>query len=231
MRQFAALHKWPVKERTILLEGESDQRYFALADRLYAEQYGRRLIGDKIAAFPTGIGEDGGSFGLQRNFHPLRAIMDKDVTSDGKKIFHAIAVFDNDLPGVRGFGALTGQHLNYRKWRDVFLLQRVLPMKTRDPVELAKLVDVENASWKGMSCEIEDLVSAELIKEFVNGASNCIEREIEEKNGGLHCFFRSHAKPNFLRFVEENAVLRDVESIVELLKALRFHMELPPDGD
>lgn len=231
VRRFAQLYGWPVAERMLLVEGEHDQRYFALADRLYTESTRMRLLGDRLVTFPTGIGEEGGSFGLQRFFHPLRTIIDRDLTPSGHKVFHAIALFDNDIEGKRGFGALTGQHLNYRKWRDVFLLQRVLPRTTRDPVQLAGLVSTANEPWKNMDCEIEDLVHIDVIKEFVTLHPQAIKREPEERAAGVHCRFERHAKANFIRFVETNALLCDVGSIVDLLKSLRYHLGLPPDGD
>lgn len=231
VRHYAGLFHWPVAERTIVVEGEHDQRYFALADRLHSEKTGLRLLGKRVAAFPTGIGDEGGSFGLQRHFHPLRAIMDRDVTHEGRKVFHAIALFDDDLEGKRGFGALSGQHLNYRKWRDIFLLQRVLPRTTRDPIQLAKLVDEANAPWKGMDCEIEDLISLDVIRAFVAENSGAIFRPLEEKAGGTHCFFKPHFKASFIRFVEANALLYDIVSVVEMLKSLRYYLGLSPDGE
>jgi hypothetical protein len=231
VRRFATLHGWPVAERTILVEGEHDQRYFALADNLYACKTNLRLLGRRLAAFPTGLGGDGGAFGLQRNFHPLRSNMDCDLTSEGRKVFHAIALFDNDLEGKRGFAALTGQHLNYRKWRDVFLLQRVIPRSTRDCDQIAKLVNAANATWQDMDCEIEDLVSVDLINAFLQENPGAVTRDPERHNNGIHCSFQRHAKGPFIRFVEAHALLPDVEQIVELLKSLRYHVALPPDGE
>jgi hypothetical protein len=231
VRGYAGLFHWPVAERTVVVEGEHDQRYLALADRLYFEKTGLRLLGKRLSAFPTGIGDDGGAFGLQRHFHPLRAIMDRDVTQDGRKVFHAVALFDDDLEGKRGFAALSGQHLNYRKWRDVFLLQRVIPRTTRDPDHLAKLVCEANAAWKGMDCEIEDLISVDVIKAFLVDNSGAMSRPLEERVGGAHCFFKPHFKASFIRFVEANALLCDINSIVETLKSLRFHLGLLPDGE
>ena len=184
------------------------------------------LLGPRVAVFPTGIGDEGGSFGLQRHFHPLRAIMDRDMTSNGHKIFHAIALFDDDIEGNRGFAALTGQHLNYRKWRDVFLLQRFIPRSTRDPVQVEKLVENANKNLRRMECEIEDLVAISIIKEFVKENPHCIQRQMEERDGAVHCRFHRHFKANFIRFVERNAILDDLKLIVETLKSLRYHLGL-----
>lgn len=157
--------------------------------------------------------------------------MDRDVTQDGRKVFHAIAVFDDDLEGKRGFGALSGQHLNYRKWRDIFLLKRVLPRTTRDPIHLAKLVEETNAPWKGMDCEIEDLISLDVIRAYIAENPGAIFRPVEEKAGGTHCLFKPQFKASFIRFVEANALLCDIMSVVEMLKSLRFHLGLLPDGE
>ena len=231
VRHYAGLFHWPVADRTILVEGEHDQRYFVLADKLYAEKTQLKLLCSQMAIFPTGIGDEGGSFGLQRHFHPLRAVMDRDMTQNGQKIFHAIALFDDDIEGRRGFGALTAQHLNYRKWRDVFLLQRFIPRSTRDPVQVDKLIGTANNKWRGMECEIEDLVAIDMIKEFVSENPNCIQRQLEERNGAVHCRFHRHAKANFIRFVEKNAILEDLSLIVDTLKSLRYYLGLPPDGE
>ena len=157
--------------------------------------------------------------------------MDRDMTPDGQKIFHAIALFDSDPEGKRGFGSLTGQHLNYRKWRDVFLLQRSIPQTTRDPVQVAHLVDKANEKWRGMDCEIEDLVSLGLIKAFITENPNSVQRPPEESNGAVHCRFHRPAKANFVRFVEGNAILQDLSLIVDALQSLRYHLGLPPDGE
>ncbi len=231
MRAFATLYHWPVAERSILVEGEHDQRYFILASRLHAQKTGLSLLGSRLAIFPTGIGDEGGAFGLQRHFHPLRAIMDRDVTREGRKVFHAIALFDDDMEGNRGFSALTGQHLNYRKWRDVFLLQRVIPRSTRDPDQLAKIVTSSNASWKGLNCEIEDLVGIDIIKAFVDDNPTSLIRQLDERGAAVHCSFKRHAKADFIRFVEKNAVFEDLNTIIEVLKSLRYHLGLAPEGD
>jgi hypothetical protein len=157
--------------------------------------------------------------------------MDRDITPNGQKIFHAIALFDCDTEGKRGFGSLTGQHLNYRKWRDVFILQRSIPRTTRDPVQVAHLVEKDNADSWDMECEIEDLVSLGLIKAFIAMNPSSVQRPPDERNGAVHCRFHRPAKANFVRFVEENAILQDLSLIVDALKSLRYHLGLPPDGE
>jgi hypothetical protein len=80
-------------------------------------------------------------------------------------------------------------------------------------------------------CEIEDLVSSRLITAFVRQNPRCLRRELEERNGAVHCEFQGAHKPNFARFVEMNAALEDLNLIVDALKSLRYHVGLTADGD
>lgn len=230
VRAFAARHRWPIAERSILVEGETDRRYFMLAARLYEEECGRRLLGNDVAVFPTGIGDEGGAFGLQRHFHPLRSVMEIDLTPEGRVVFHAIALFDNDMNGKKGFNALTGQHLNYRRWRDVFLLHRSFPMTTRDPVQVEKLVVAGNEDFKMMDCEIEDLVNESVVDAYAQQNPRAFIRPPSRVGTGIHLSFVKGEKGQFCSFVERYAICDDVRAIIEILKALRYFLGLKPDG-
>ncbi|HEY6152845.1 MAG TPA: hypothetical protein VIW07_03805 [Candidatus Udaeobacter sp.] len=230
-RRFANLFKWPIAERIIIVEGEHDQRYLALADQLYRKETGLHLLGKRLVAFPTGIGDEGGTYGILKHFHPFRTVIDRDVIPTGKKVFHAIALFDDDFEGRRAFNALAGQHLNYIRWRDIFLLRRVMPRTTRANHELIKLIDVQNAAWKDMECVIEDFVSFDVVTAFLQDHPGAMLCDPQRTAGGMHCVFRPQFKSTFVRFVETNALLQDVQNFVELLKSLRYHLGLPPDGE
>ena len=230
-REFASRRGWKISKLNILVEGEHEQRYFSLADRLYREKENKALLSSQISIFPTGIGDEGGSFGLQRHFHPLRAIMDVDLSADGKRACYAVALFDDDIPGRRGFQSLTGQHLTYRKWRDVFLLQRVLPRSTRSPEQMERLVSETNQRWQGIDCEIEDLISIDLLRVFLEEDHQAAEREPQELLGGVRCSLTGAGKAKYVRFVEKNALLEDVMCLVDFLKSMRYHLGLEPDGD
>lgn len=225
VRRFAALKGWPIAANCILVEGEHDQRYFALAGRLHCESTGFNLITPDLSIFPTGIGDAGGAFGLQRHFHPLREIMDVDVGADGRQPYFAIAIFDNDLEGKRGFSALTGRHLVYRKWRDVFILHRSIPRTTRDPAQVERLVEQANAEWRNEDCEIEDMLSAGLVTAFIDENSNAAYRRANGSRG-----VKNDAKARFCRFVEQNAMVADVRMLIEALKSFRYFLGLNPDG-
>ncbi len=231
VRRYANLHGWTLCSRSVIVEGEHDVRYFRLADGLYFNKTGLRLLNQKFSIFATGLGKDGGAFGIQRHFHPLRANMDCDLTPEGKRVFHAIALFDGDIEGRRGFNALTGQHLNYRKWRDIFVLHRVMPRTTRDPEQLAKFIEIENRQWAHMNCEIEDMLSTHIVKGFLGESAINASFAFEEQGDGFHCNLTTDGKTHLVRFAEVNAILEDVYRLVETLKFLRFHLGLTPDGD
>jgi len=231
VRKFAAHHRWPIAEYSILVEGEIDQRYFTLADTLYFKENGARLLGNQVSVFPTGIGEQGGAYGLQRHFHPLRANIDMDRTPDGNAVFHAIALFDNDSEGKRGFNALTGQHLSYRPWRDVFLLHRRIPRTTRDPAQVEKLVAASNVNCRSLDCEIEDLVCLDLVKVYGEANPRAFFRPTLVVDADIRVSVSKGEKGRFCSYVEQNALLSDINALVDVLKALRYFMGLDPDGD
>ena len=214
-----------------MVEGEHDERYVKLAARLYHRETGRHLLGRDLVVFTPGIGENGGADALQRNFPVLRGIMDVDLTPEGKNVYRAIVLLDQDSAGLRGSRALTGSHSNYKLWRDVFLLCRKLPRHSRDLVQLTRSIEANNAPWKGMECEIEDLVDIDLLEEFLRQNPGAAVREIERRADGHHCFLRPHYKGQLVRFVEKNAQLRDVSVLVEVLKSLRYHLGLPDDRE
>jgi hypothetical protein len=231
VRWFAKRRGWQLAKKNILVEGENDQKYFELAACLYEEKYHRQLIGTQLAIFPTGSGDKGGAYGIQKYFRTFRHLIEEDLSPEGMKLFHAIALLDNDPKGKQTYRALTARHTEFHENRDLFLLYRKFPRNTREPNTLTQLIEKENQLWKRLDCEIEDLLSVDLLKLFVNGNSDYIQSEPIDLNGAHHFKFKTHAKALLFRFVEENASLEEVIMVVEVLKSLRFYLGLEPDGE
>jgi hypothetical protein len=231
VRRYASYFNLPICEKSILVEGENDQRYFHLAANLYFEATGKKLLGDRLSLFPTGIGDLGGTYGILTHFHSLRQNMKVDVTSDGKPVYHVIALFDSDSAGKKAFGELAAQYLEYRKWRDIFLLHRIIPRSSRDPKYLERLVAEANHSSRSLDCEIEDLIAKDLVEDYVDMNPNAITKALAVIGDAFHVDFVKGQKGRFCGFVEQNALVEDVVAIVEVLKALRYFLGLAPDGD
>ena len=235
VRTYALKCGWSIRKHNVIVEGENDQRYAILASNRYQEDTGLCLVGSDLAVFPPGIGDEGGTYGIQRQLPTLQGLVDVDFDEDGRRMFRFVALMDSDRAGKQAARALTGQHMKLRQNRDVFLLQREMPRETRDPNRLGRLIEQYNAPWKKLDCEIEDLLPFEMLDEFVKSNSNVLKRVTrgdnpQVENGRHHFEFDRAVKGRLCQYVEENALLCDLVTVVEMLKAMRFYLGLDPNG-
>lgn len=228
VRWFAGRMNWPLAPNNILVEG-NDASYFELAARLFRNEHNRDLLAD-ISIFPTGDGDGGGTFGILRHFPTFRSLIDTDVDANGNRLFKAIVLLDSDSAGKNARNALTAKYTSFQEYRDVFLLFRKMPRKSRDPVQLGEAMSRENASWKRLDCEIEDLLGADLLQLFVKQATRPLRLEPIFLESAHHYEFHEGVKSELLRYVKERANLDDMHGIVEVLKSLRFYLGLAEDG-
>lgn len=231
VRVYALRKGWRLGQYNIIVEGENDQKYFELAAKLYRQKNGRELIGKRLSIFPTGPGEEGGAYGIQQYFPTLRNLIDEDPAADGARVFFAVALLDSDPVGKQTYNALTARHTKFLPNRDVFLLYRRYPRTTQNHEQLTRQIKSQNIDWKDLDCEIEDLLSLELLQCFFDDHSGCTIKAPKFLNGAHHFKFTKDAKAPLFRFVEENAILKDLDLLIEALKSFRFYMRLDPDGD
>lgn len=228
MRWFASRMSWPIDDNNVLVEG-NDSRYFQLAANLYRGVHNRNLMAN-LSIFPTGDGPEGGTHGLVRHYPVFRSIVEHDTTLDGMRQYRAIVLLDSDPAGKHACSQLTSAHSAYRENRDVFLLQRVMPRHTRDHAELSRAIAKANEQWKSIDCEIEDLLSLDLLENFCQASTDPLRRPPRVVNGAHHFEFSKGIKPSLLRFAIDCAVLRDVQMLIDVLKSLRYYLGLDPDG-
>lgn len=221
---------WQLKKTNIIVEGDLDKAYFELSDRLYHEKTGRRLLGDDLSVFPTGTGDKGGTYGILEHFPSIRKLIDMDVNPDGKVVFRVVTLVDGDSAGKKAKGILTSQHSRLTECRDVFVLHRKMPRNTTESKTLKSQIESANEQWRQLDCEIEDLVSADLIDLFIKQKPNCMRIPPVLIAGMYHYELQSGYKGELYRFVEENAFYEDVELIIEVLRSMRFYLGLNADG-
>src|SRR5262245_18016528 len=158
---------WPVEPGVnLLLEGESDARYFRLADRLFHEAIGRCLLGDGFTAYAVGIDNAGGTPNLRRWFATAMNNANLDIDDDGLPIYRFAALLDGDIAGKEAARALTHRDSGFKMWQDVFVMYRVYPKDTTDPQQLQRKIDDLNAHSKQHACEMEDLLPESLVDDF-----------------------------------------------------------------
>jgi hypothetical protein len=212
-----------------MLEGRSDAEYFRLADLKYQAQHaGQKLICDKLSLFQVGDGDAGGVENIKDKFAYLREVLSTESYNVASERIMAIVLMDNDYEGRRGAQFLDKR--GFKLHRDVFLLARTLPRQTRDPYQMSRLITDANAPWADIDCEIEDLLSRDLLDLFAEMEPSCVAREPQFRGDGHHYEWTRDGKAKLLRFVRQEASYCDVAGIVELLKSLRYLLCLPPDG-
>lgn len=230
VRWYAELKTWKLLRRNIMVEGDSDVRYFTVASKLYNQKFGKSLVGTDLSIFSSGAGSMGGTSGVFEEFPTLTKLIQADSDFQGKALFRVIALLDNDYAGKSLKKALLDQYRSMRINRDIFLLNRVLPRKASEPSVLTRHINEENVLWKDLDCEIEDLLAQNLIDAFLEEMPDALKKPCKEISNRRHSEYSDQAKSNLIRFVERNAILDDVEEIVEVLKSLRFYLGLDPDG-
>lgn len=227
---YAEQKGWPLKKTNIIVEGDIDKAYFELSDRLYHGKTGRRLLGNDLSVFPPGTGDDGGTPGICSQFPVLRKIIDMDVGTDGKATCRAVTLLDGDSAGKQAKNILTSKYSRLIEWRDVFVLHRQMPRSTIEPNALKSQIERANQQWRHLDCEIEDLISADLMDLFFEQESNCLKCAPFETAGARHYEFQIGCKGSLYRFVEENASYEDIELIIDVLRSMRFYVGLNANG-
>jgi hypothetical protein len=231
VKEYASRKGWPIARNNIMVEGDTDCRYFYLADRLYKNEYNKKLICSRLSIFPPGTGNAGGTYGIIDQFPTIRNLAECDIDRNGRVIYKVILLMDNDDSGKKAAKALKEKYSKYVLYRDIFLLNRIQPSKTRDPGQLHKEISERNELWKDMQCEIEDLIDSKLVEYFLCSNLDYTAKPSLKRDGFSHHYLRDHAKAPLYRFVEENAIIDDLKMIIDTLIFLRFQLGLNPEGE
>ena len=230
VRLYADRKQWRLLRKNVMVEGDRDVRYFELASRLYSTAVGRSLVGKDLSILSAGTGNQGGTDGVFEEFPTLLKIIQTDCDAQGIALFRVVALLDNDRAGQSLEKALFTQYRTMRPGRDVFLLNRVLPRTSSEPTVLARQIDTANSGWKGLDCEIEDLLGGSLLDAFLAEMPNALVRPIGEVSGHRHFEFSDNAKSRLVLYAEDHAMIQDIDGIVEILKSMRFYLGLDPEG-
>lgn len=224
VREFARRNGWDLGRCNLMLEGTTDVSYCQLADNHYFQQTGKRLIDEEFHVFAVGKGSAGGTEGVKENLRTLQCILQSEPEPLQIRV---VCVFDHDHAGRKAFSQLKQK---FREWGELFLLQRITPRVTRDPTQFYKTWLRENKHWKNLDCEIEDLVSRDLLDYFVSENPSSVRRPCLEIGGKHHFEFEGHCKGIVARFVERESSFENVVDVIEFLKSFRWLMKLDPEG-
>lgn len=228
---YASRFRWDLKRYSIFVEGDTDEKYLRHANTLYRQKYGLSLLGERLTVIAVGSGSAGGTDGVKENLPPLWKIIREDCHPSGKPAFRVILLLDNDPAGRKTCSYLTDRYTALNENKDVFRLHRILPRDSQEPRRISDLIRSANEPWKDLDCEIEDLLNEELVLEFLKENPGSLLRESKRQNGQSHFDFTIPGKSNLCRWVLQNAVNKDLDTLAEILKSLRYFLGLEPDGD
>lgn len=223
VREYAARRQWVIGDCNVLVEGESDLAICERASLLHEQSCGAALLGPQFRIIPAGFGRQGGVRELEQQFQTLQSLIDSDSGLPLRERVRVIALFDDDDAGRRAFRAVTGR---YSKWRpnvDVFLVRRQYPALPIGDPGYASALNTVNSAWHGLDCEIEDLISAELLRGFAISNPRSLRASPVIRSNGHH--FEWNAPDGFKRLlrrhIEQRATLQELDGIIRLLAFLR----------
>jgi hypothetical protein len=231
VRWLASRLGWDLAPVSVIVEGGLDRAYLTLASDLYQQDRQRRLVGGAFAVIAAGGHGPGGTDVIKEHFLFLRKMIGLDLTPEGRPVFRAVVLLDSDMAGKKTVHYLTAEYTGCLLYRDVFLLHRHLPHGTREPRQLTRQIESANSEWKGLDCEIEDLLSRTVLEEFARQSPRSLNRSPQIQGDGHHFEWKRQDKPALYKYVEENAILGDLQPLVEVLRWLRFLCGLDPDGE
>lgn len=224
---YASKLGWQVCQCNVLVEGTSDVRLLWLANALYYERHHIALLGNRFSVLAAGVGNEGGVDGLNRRLNAVKQIADADRAADGSLRYRFIGLYDNDHAGRCAIESACTFDRRLRPYADLFLLHPVMSLASgADHATLHRKFDSENASYRGLDWEIEDLLSESLLLKFEDKDPNAVIGDVVV-GGRKHREFTREGKRALVEFVSRHAKIEDVVEIIKLIRALHDYHRLP----
>ena len=213
-----------VRARTVLVEGTTDEDLFQLAARLEKENTGTDLMGNGLAVIAAGEADLGGVDGVRHQLTGFRFMARTCLLPSGQPKYRFIGLFDNDRAGRQAVQMARGFDKSIVEYKDLFRLCPVMPLDgSRDPAALQKRFESENASFKGLDWEMEDLLPRTFVDAFLVEYPGALIRT-DVVGGRVHRELTRDGKAKLYRFTKTHAIREDLQGVVDVLRALRFYL-------
>ena len=220
---------WNIRGCNVIVEGTTDVALLSLAAALYYERHRTAILNDQMAILSAGKGDDGGVDGLNRRLNAARQIADADRGQDGSLRYRFIGLYDNDRAGRRGVENACNFDRRLRRCGDLFLLHPVMPLASgSDHAVLRQRFYTDNAKYRGLDWEVEDLLSERVLLAFEDDDPMAVQ-DVHECGDRKHREFTRDGKYRLHKFVKNYAALEDVMEVVKLIRALRGYLNLQVD--
>ena len=216
-----------IRQRTVLVEGTTDVDLFKLAVDLELKKNNIDLLDDDLSIVSAGSGDHGGANGVIRELIALRGMARTCLLPNGSLRYRFIGLLDNDIAGKRAIKTGRTMDTSIIEYRDLFRLQPVMPLPGNlDPGTVKKSFERENADYKELYWELEDLLPQDFIEVFRQDNPQAINRRNSIYNK-VHQDFTPDGKAQFHRFIREYANHKDLGEVINVLKAIRYYLNLP----
>lgn len=227
---YAERMNWTLLRGNVMVEGNTDVRYFHRAAELYLASCGRSLMHKDLSIFAAGSGDAGGTFGIAEKYPTLFTLAKIDVDQNAKIKYRTVALLDSDNAGRAAVRVMCQANRSLQENAHLFLLHREMPRKSRDAKPLTQHIKDANLKYAGLECVIEDLVDATLCDLYAEANPQHVEGKMRTVDDGHHRRWTQDGKFGLCKYVERHAGVDEVVRIVEVLKSLRFYLGLDPDG-
>lgn len=228
VRQICRGYGWSVATRTVLLEGDSDERYLKIAARILESSGGPPLLDKDFQVTSCGSGQNGGIPNLVERFIAVRQVADNiDRFPNGSKSFHFVAMFDGDTPGKRAARDLESQVARFALGRDILVLQHKMPAIAGTAEHVTTSIQKANHEHSTLGCVIEDLVDDDLYGCFVCDEFGGQQIPCDKIGNYCHRHLSVQQKSALWRYFQRHATLSTAGRFIELLRALRVYAGAP----
>ena len=224
--KYASSKGFTIRTRTVLVEGTTDVKLFHLAACLERKQTGINLLDNDLTFVAAGEGDRGGTRGVIRELHALRCLAHACLLPNGRPRYRFIGLFDNDKAGHQAVKSVKDLDSSILEYKDVFRLWPIMPLPGNlDPKTMQKTFERENANYKGLDWELEDLIKQEFIEAFLSDNYEAV-KNTRSVNGLVHRDFTPNGKALLHRFIKIHAMRDDLIAVIDAMKAIRFYLGL-----
>lgn len=156
------------------------------------------------------------------------ALVDAQVDLNPHQIDAALFSFKSplsrDRAGRQGIKRARDFDRSILEYWDLFRLFPIMPLHSdRDPTSLQKSFETDNAAYKGLDWELEDLLPQSFCDAFAETCPGGVVRK-DQVEGRVHRELMRDAKAKFHRFIRDNAMHDDLGEVIAVLRAMRFYI-------
>ncbi len=222
---YVASKPWVLRPNIVLVEGTTDEALFQRADEL-SIQAGGTLLGNELSIVAAGQRDRGGTFGVARELITLRSMVPLVLDRQRRPAYRVIGLVDNDHAGRQIIKDVLKLDRAAAEFRDIVAMRPVsLNFASRFPADRKRESELANGPYRTLDWEIEDAVSARVIRLFEQRHSNLKPRKVRAADKTHHEFSKD-GKTAFHRVAQAEATLDDLKEVVSIVAMIKAVMGL-----